>query len=320
MSRLSLDRIQAATSFIDPVFLNSPQYRVKGLNEALGCPVLLKVETGNPVGSFKGRGAETVMSLPELKESKVRGVICASAGNLGQAIAYSARSHGIQTVVVAAASASPIKLEQIRKQGAELRLVTGDFEAAREVAARMAVSENLYLVEDSLNPATCEGAGTIGLELAEGMDSFDAVLIALGAGAMASGVGFVLKSLKPEMEVITVQPSGAPAMTLSLRAGEVVTTETMETIADGVAGRFPIPELVEDLLEIHDDALLVEEESLIEGMRHLHRFTGIVVEPSAALGVAAILENRSRFEGKSVATILCGGNILPEEFERLVNP
>jgi threonine dehydratase len=126
----------------------------------------------------------------------------------------------------------------------------------------------------------------------------------------------VAKSLAPHVEVIAVQPEGAPAMALSWRKGSVVETDTIVTIADGVAGRCPIPEVLDDLLSVVDDVLLVDEDSIKTGMRLLHRHAGVVVEPSAALGVAAVLENRERFAGRRVATIICGSNVMTDDFER----
>ena len=139
--------------------------------------------------------------------------------------------------------------------------------------------------------------------------SFDAVLIALGGGAMATGVGHVLKAMAPGVEVICVQPLGAPAMTYSWRQRSVVTTDSTDTIADGVAGRRPIRAVLEDLLLVADDAVLVQEASIIAGMRMLLHHAGLVVEPSAALGIAAILEDRDRFAGRHVVTIVCGSNV-----------
>ena len=137
---------------------------------------------------------------------------------------------------------------------------------ARERAAAIARHEGIRLVEDSLDIETCEGAATIGLELADTVPSFDAVLIALGGGALATGVGHVLKVLAPDVEVICVQPLGAPAMTLSWRQRRVVTTDSTDTIADGVAGRRPIRAVLDDLLLVADDAVLVREASIIAGM------------------------------------------------------
>ena len=127
-----------------------------------------------------------------------------------------------------------------------------------------------------------------------------------------------MHELSPRTEVIAIQPVGAPAMALSWRSGAVVNTDTIDTIADGVAGRHPIPEALDDLLEVVDDVVLVDDESIKVGMRHLFDFAGLVVEPSAALGVAAVLECPERFRGRSVATIICGSNIVTSDFRRWV--
>jgi threonine dehydratase len=219
---------------------------------------------------------------------------------------------------VAGAGANPVKLNRIRALGATVRIVGGDIEDARHLARQMADIEGAFLVEDSENLDTCEGAGTIGIELVEGAGRLDVVLVALGGGAMATGVGYVFKRLAPEVEIVCVQPRGAPAMALSWRAKSVVETDRIETIADGVAGRRPIPAVLDDLLAVADHVPLVEEQSIIAGMRMLYRHAGLVVEPSAALGVAAILEDRSRYRGKRVVTIICGGNVVPADFERWV--
>jgi hypothetical protein len=122
-------------------------------------------------------------------------------------------------------------------------------------------------------------------------------------------IKYVMKTLAPKVEVICVQPRGAPAMTLSWRERRIVTTESTDTIADGVAGRIPIPSVLDDLLAVADDAVLVEEPSIITAMRMLFDHAGLVVEPSAALGIAAILEAPGRFAGRHLTTIVCGSNV-----------
>ncbi|GAA3431187.1 threonine ammonia-lyase [Kutzneria kofuensis] len=306
-TRLDLDRIHAARSVIDPVFLDTPMYRCDALGRRLGCTVSIKLETANPVRSFKGRGTELVASL--LAERGRSAVVCASAGNLGQALGWSGGRRGLDVTVVASRRAPAAKLDRIRALGAELELVDGDFEMARERAATIAQRRGIRLLEDSLDIETCEGAATIGLELADKKSTFDTVLIALGGGAMATGVGYVLKTLAPGAEVICVQPMGAPAMTRSWHERRVITTESMDTIADGVAGRYPIPAVLDDLLAVADDAVLVRESSIIAGMRLLLEHAGLVVEPSAALGVAAVLEDPDRFAGRRIVTVICGSNV-----------
>ncbi|SEE99291.1 threonine dehydratase [Streptomyces sp. 3213] len=315
-TRLDTARIRAARRVIDPMFLDTPLYRCEALEPGLGCAVSVKLETANPVRSFKARGTELVAS--RLADQGERAAVCASAGNLGQALAWSGRGRGLDVTVVASRFATAAKLDRIRALGARLELVDGDHELARERAAAVARSEGIRLVEDSLDIETCEGAATIGLELADAARPFDTVLIALGGGALATGVGHVLKSLAPGVEVICVQPLGAPALTLSWRARRVVTTDSAATIADGVAGRFPIPAVLDDLLLVADDALLVREESIIAGMRMLFDHAGLVVEPSAALGIAAIIEDRERFAGRHVVTVVCGGNVDADAFRRWI--
>jgi len=225
-------------------------------------------------------------------------------------LAYSGRSRQISTTVVAGSTANPYKLERIRALGATVRIVDGDIEDARHRARQIANSENAFLVEDSENVDTCEGAGTIGLELLEGIGPIDAVVIALGGGALATGVGHVFKCLAPQVEIVCVQPRGAPAMALSWRAGSIVETERTDTIADGVAGRFPIPAVLDDLLIVADHVALVEENSIIAGVRMLYRSAGLIAEPSAALGIAALLEDPLRYTAKRVATIdTCGSKV-----------
>jgi threonine dehydratase len=314
-TRLDLDRIHAARRVIDPMFLSTPMYRCEALGRRLGCTVSVKLETANPVRSFKARGTELVASL--LSEQGRTAAVCASAGNLGQALAWSGRRRGLDVTVVASRRAPVAKLDRIRALGAELELVDGDFDMARERAASIARQRGIRLVEDSLDVETCEGAATIGLELAG--ESFDAVLIALGGGAMATGVGYVLKTLTPGAEVICVQPAGAPAMTRSWHERRVITTESADTIADGVAGRYPIPEVLDDLLTVADDAVLVHESSIIAGMRLLLEHTGLVVEPSAALGVAAVLEDRDRFADRHIVTVICGSNVNLAAYHRWVH-
>src|SRR6266404_4269424 len=238
-TRLDIARIRAARQVIDPIFLDTSLYRCEALEPGLGCAVSIKLETANPVRSFKARGTEVVASL--LAGSGSRAVVCASAGNLGQALAWSGRGRGLDVTVVASRFAPAAKLDRIRALDARLELVDGVFDVARERAAAVARYHGIRLVEDSLDIETCEGAATIGLELAGTAASFDAILIALGGGALATGVGHVVKARAPGVEVICIQPLGAPAMTHSWRQRRVVTTDSTSTIADGVAGRRPIP-------------------------------------------------------------------------------
>lgn len=307
--RLSLDHIAQAMDHIDPVFLHTPCYRAESLDALLGCRLLVKVETLNPIRSFKGRGATYFLS----QVAPGTTLICASAGNFGQALAYAGRARGVHVIVYAGVHANAHKVARMRALGAEVRLFGADFDAAKAEAKRVAQLTTTRMVEDSLDVATGEGAGTIGLELLQWPESIDSVVVALGNGALLTGVGRWVKAHAPHTQVIGVAATGAPAMVESWRAGRVIAHDTVATIADGIAVRIPIPEVVADMHGTVDDAMLVSDASIVHAMQLLHQHLGVVVEPSGAVGVAAILEHRDRFQGQLVATILCGGNLTPEQ-------
>lgn len=303
--RLHLDHISAAMDIIDPVFLHSPQFRAEALEAELGCRLVVKVETLNPIRSFKGRGASYLVASVEPGST----LVCASAGNLGQAMAYACRARAVRLVVYAATTANPLKIERMRALGAEVRLHGEDFDAAKLEAKRFAAESGLRMIEDSLDEATGEGAGTIGLELLAWPEPFDALLVALGNGALITGIGRWVKAHSPSTHMIAVAAQGAPSMVESWHSGTIVTHERIDTIADGIGVRVPVPEAVGDMHGTVDDTLLVSDDSMRAAMRLLHQHLGLVVEPSGAVGVAALLENQAHFAGQLVGTVICGGNL-----------
>ena len=307
--RLKIENMRAAADVIDPVFLRTPQYHADSMSRLLGTKILVKVETANPIRSFKGRGAEFLAS----KISAGARLITASAGNFGQAMAYACARRGIELTVYATVNANALKLERMRALGATVVLHGDDFDAAKMEAKCVAAATGVRMVEDGYEPATGEGAGTIGMELANAREEIDAVLLPLGNGALACGVGRYLKHARPKVRIVAVQSAGAPAMIESWRQKRVVTFDSMATIADGIGVRIPIPECVRDMEGIVDDGLFVQDVSLIEAMRRAHDHLGIVLEPSGAAGLAAILEHGERFAGQNIAVVLCGGNLTPEQ-------
>jgi threonine dehydratase len=309
--RLKIDNIREAARLIDPVFLHTPQYHADSLSRVLGTKIVIKVETANPIRSFKGRGAEYLASrLPRSAR-----LLTASAGNFGQAMAYACGGRGIDLTVYASVNANPFKLERMRMLGAAVVLHGEDFDEAKIEAKRVARATGVRMVEDGFDAETGERAGTIGMELAEWNDRIDAVLLPLGNGALACGVGCYLKEVRPEIRVVAIQSEGAPAMLDSWRQKKVVSFDTISTIADGIGVRIPIPECIRDMEGIIDDGIFVKDASLIEAMRLAHEHLGIVLEPSGAAGLAAILENRDRFAEQTVAVVLCGGNLTPEQMK-----
>lgn len=304
-SRVTAARVAQAAGSIDPVFLRTAQYECEPLSEALGVRLVLKVETLNPIRSFKGRGADWLVG----QAAAGAPLVCASAGNFGQAMAYACRRRGIPLTVYAATTANPLKLARMRALGATVVLHGGDFDAAKAEARRAAAACDARFVEDGLDVETAEGAGTIGLELLGLDEPLEDLLIPLGNGALYNGVARMVREGSPGTRLIAVQAAGAPAMLESLQQGRLVQYEVIDTIADGIGVREPIAQALADMAGLVDDGALVRDASIIEAMRLLHRHAGLVVEPSGAVGVAAILERPSGFRSRRIGTILCGGNL-----------
>jgi threonine dehydratase len=304
-SRIRLERIESAFRKIDPVFLHSPQFVSEPLSEIIGCQIILKVETVNPIRCFKGRGADWLVSQAD---SSVP-IVCASAGNFGQAMAYSCRKRKIPITIFASKFANELKIERMKSLGAEMILAGDDFDSAKEEASKFAKAKNFRFVEDGNDVETAEGAGTIGLELISLSEKIDLLLIPLGNGALLNGVATVFKNKSKHTKVIAVQAKGAPAMIESWKEKKVITYEKVNTIADGIAVRVPISTALNHMKDLVDDALLVSEDAILKAIKLIHQHAGLVVEPSGAVGIAAILENKNLFKGRTAATILCGGNM-----------
>ena len=216
--RISIERIEQAIAVIGPEFLNRPHFECEPLSAELGARVVVKIETINPIRSFKGRGSELYMSKVPAELSEV---VCASAGNFGQAMAYSARRRAVRATVFAARNANPLKLDRMRSLGADVRLFGEDFDAARGEARRAAGEGAGRLVVDSLDIETVEGAGTIGLELLRLPERLDILLVALGNGALFNGIAHVMKVRSPATQVFAVGAEGASAMVDSCALGTV---------------------------------------------------------------------------------------------------
>ena len=311
--RISIDQIARAAREIDPVFLNSPLFASEALGTRCGAQVLLKDESANPIRSFKGRGADffvRTLSSPPAR------VVCASAGNFGQGLAYAAVGRGIACDVFAATTANPLKVDRMRALGAMVQLAGADFDAAKDAAREYAELVGAPFIEDGREVTISEGAGSLGVELTSGPGSLDAVVVALGNGALLGGIATWIKYASPGTRVIGVCADGADAMERSWRTHSIISTTEARTIADGIAVRVPIPEAIDDLHGVVDDIVLVSDEDILAAMRFMYREHGIGLEPAGAVGVAALMQRPEEFRGGTVATILCGANVTPEQHRR----
>jgi threonine dehydratase len=310
---ISVDGIEEAASVIDPVFRDTPQFVCEPLSDQLGITTILKVETINPIRSFKGRGTDYLLHR---LGPQPNGIVCASAGNFGQGMAFAARKRSVPMTVFAAVSANPLKVERMRALGATVVLEGKDFDEAKDGALQHASRTGAFYVEDGLLGPISEGAGTVAYELERMDETLDACFVPLGNGALVNGMGTWLKRRSPSPVVIAVCPTGAPAMEMSWRAGRAISTPTVDTIADGIAVRVPVQEALEIMRKTVDDVILVTDDEILDAMRLVHRRAGLVVEPAGAAGIAAVAKRRSELAGKRVAVVLTGGNVTEEQLRQ----
>lgn len=314
MRPLSCDNIAAAMSLIDPVFLRSPLLRGTSLDRALDTELFFKVETLNPIRSFKGRGTE--LFVAQIRDH--RKLVCASAGNFGQGIARAGKRRGRDVVVFSAKGANPLKVAAMRALGAEVRLYGVDFDAAKNAARRYAAQTDAFYVEDGAISEIAEGAGTLALEMSEAGLMPETLLVPLGNGALATGVGTWCRHAEPGTRVIGVVAERAPSMQLSFAAKEPVATETAETIADGISVREPVPYAVDCMRDTVDEVVSVSETAIVRAMRLVHGHLGLVVEPAGVVGLAAMLQHPQRWRGTRVGIPLCGGNVTQDQARRWI--
>ena len=282
---------------VDPQFRNSPQFVDPHLSSALGRDLLVKVEVANPLGSFKGRGADFFVREVEPD----RRLVCSTDRNFGQAIAYAGREHGLPVDVFVGPRIPAEKLKRIRALDAEVTQVDGDHNAAaREHADGDA---GRLLVQDGREPAIGEGAGTIGLELLAA-GTIDTVVVQVGDGSLITGIAAWIKAHSPDTRVVGVCPTGSPAMALSWREGRPVATPDADTIAGVLSVRDPVPESVARMATLVDDFLLVTDDEMIAAIRLVADTLGILLEPGGAAGVAAV--ERHDLLGERVAVLMTG--------------
>ena len=306
--RVTAAGIARAAQGINPIFLNTPVVRHDDLDIWLGARVSCKVESLGPLRSFKGRGGDWFM-----KQRESRGaVVAASAGNFGQALALAARDAKVECTIFASVSASPLKLSRMRALGATVIQQGDDFDAAKDAARDFARAHDIEFVEDGSALAITEGAGSIAVELANAV-SLDTLLVPLGNGALLAGVATWMKAVSPTTRIIGVVAEGAPSMMKALTGIQVDHTTPVQTIADGIAVRVPVPEAVDDLRSLADDLVAVSEDAITAAMRGLIAHVGLIVEPAGAVGIAAMLTAAHGTYGDRVGTILCGGNVTTEQ-------
>ena len=285
----------------------TPTFVYPALSEQLGCELFIKHENHQPIGAFKVRGGvNLVSSLSE--EERARGVVCATRGNHGLSIAYAARLFGSRATVVVPHGNNPEKNEAMRAWGAELIEHGRDFDEARERVEEIVEERGLRYIHSANEPLLIAGVGTYALELFEDVRELDTVIVPVGLGSGICGTCLVRGAVSPKTRVIGVQAERAPAIYRSWKEKRLVTTESADTFADGLATRVPAELTLEIEREV-DDFVTVSEEALAAAIRDLLHYTHNLAEGAGAAGLAALSELRDSMRGRRVAIVLTGGNI-----------
>jgi threonine dehydratase len=288
------------------------------LSELAGVPVHLKLEHQQITGSFKLRGAmNAVLSLDHA--ARACGIVAVSTGNHGRALAYAARSAGVQATICMSNLVPRAKIDGIAAQGAKIHIVGISQDEAQREVDRLIRDQGMTTIPPFDNRDVIAGQGTLGLELLEDMPEIDSALVQVSGGGLVSGVAAALKACRPEVRILGVTMERGAAMYASLAAGRPVEVEELPTLADSLGGGIGLDNRLSFAMTraLVDDMVLLTEEEIAAGIRHCYQHEGQIVEGAGAVGVAAILSGKARAQGP-VAVILSGGNIDMADHRRLI--
>jgi threonine dehydratase len=315
----TLKELRTTAEFIHGILPPTPQIRWPLLCQRTGAEVWVKHENHLPVGAFKVRGGLVYLKELKQREPDVTGVITATRGNHGQSIAFAAGRAGLRAMIVVPHGNSVEKNAAMRALGAELVVHGQDFQAAFEYAAGLAEKKNLHFVPSFAEPLV-RGVASYALELFDNISGLDAVYVPIGMGSGICGVVAARNALGLKSEVIGVCATGAPAFALSFKAKRQIATQTVDTIADGVACRVPSPEALEVILSGVARVITVTDDEIRAAMRYLFVDTHNVAEGAGAASLAALLQERTQMQGRRVAVIHSGGNVDSELFATTILP
>jgi threonine dehydratase len=322
----TLDLVAAtdeAAKRLDGIALRTPLQASKRLSREFGANVLIKREDMQEVRSFKVRGAYNKISSLSAEDRR-RGVVCASAGNHAQGVAFACSELRIKSSIFMPAITPTQKIERVKQFGGEyveIHLVGDSYDEASQAALKLCEERDAVFVHPFDDRLTIAGQATIGKEIFEDLQGeLDAVFVAVGGGGLASGIGCYLKERRPEISVIGAEPAGSPSMHESLREDRVVTLEEIDTFVDGAAVKTVGQTTFELCRRCLDRVVVVPEGKVCATLIELYQNEGIIAEPAGALSVSALQEAADEIKGKTVVCVLSGGNndILryPEIMER----
>ena len=289
--------------------------RAERLGGGTDTRIYLKLETELPTRSFKPRGALYAL-MKTLQQRSVKGVVAASTGNHGAAVAYAARLAKLPATIFLPQSPNPIKRARIVALGANVAEVERKAESLGDAAASFAKGHDYYFLNDASDELVPVGTATIAAEILDELPTPDVILVPMGDTALIRGVAAEAKRRHPGVRIVGVQAAQAPSYFRSWREDRVVTTDTCDTIADGLATCVPLAENVREIRRLVDEVCLVSEEEMLRGIRALLFEEHVVAEAAGAAPLAALLQNPTAYAGRSVVLLVTGANITHELLRR----
>lgn len=308
---------EAAYRDVEPRVYRTPLLTCRSLGEVTGLDVRLKAELFQRGGSYKVRGPMHKIARMS-PEARARGVVCSSAGNHAQGVALAARHYGVRAVVVMAENATPSKIAATEGYGATVVLHGGIWDEANERALEMAASDGLVYVHPFDDPELIAGQGTLGLEIMEDFPEAELLVVPIGGGGLLSGVAMAAKAVKPDVRVVGVESSGAPAMKRSVEAGRLVALDRVDCVIDGLRVK-RVGEWTHSVAtRFVDEIATLPDDRIFDAVLWLMARAKLVAEGAAAATVGALLEKRIEApRGTKTVCVLSGGNLDVEQLRGL---
>jgi threonine dehydratase len=317
MTPLTTADFEAARAIADPYIHRTPILPSATLSELTGANILLKAELFQRTGSYKIRGPLNVLSKMSAAD-KARGIICSSAGNHAQGVAYAARVHGVPATVVMSVHAPAAKVNATRGYGATVIQHGEIWDDAYAHSRQIQAERGLTYIHPFDDPLLIAGQGGVGLEIAQDVPNVDYVIVPIGGGGLISGVSMAVKSMWPKAKVIGIESSGAPAMSRSVKEGKRVVLESVTSIVDGLVVRQVGENNLWVVQRYVDDIVLVDDSEIFDTVVWLMERCKLVAEGAAASTVAALRTGKLQIpKGKTAVCVLSGGNLKVEQIRGL---
>ena len=315
----TLDELEAAAQIVYRHMRPTPENHWPLLSARCGCEVWVKHENHSPIGAFKVRGGMVYADQLRRQQPDVTGLISATRGNHGQSVGFAARCSGFEATIVVPFGNNPEKNAAMRALGVELIEHGHDFQAAYEFTAGLAAERNLHLIR-TFHPWLVQGVGTYSLEFLRAVEDIDTVYVPIGQGSGICGMSAARNGLGLKTRIVGVVAENAACYALSFAEKKPISTNSADTLADGLACRVPDETAVGEILANVDRVVRVSEDAILDAMGHYFTDTHNLAEGAGAAPLAALLQEREAMAGKRVGLVLSGGNVDRTLFSRVLAP